>query len=276
MLISFWSSHHGQTGSTSNLISLSLTMALNNNLKTLVSHSQYGETQLERALVPDIDNYIGNTLCNYGLEPVLRLAKNALLIADNFSDYTIPLIKNNYYDLLAGVRKKQDNKQELNSYEDTIIKVLEMAKEKYDLVFIDLASGFINDLSKKIIDISELVVININQNHYVLDTLKNSDFINSIENKSIYCIGKYDDRVKSNAKNIARKYKLKNLITVPYEAQFIDVINRGETVELFGRNLVGKNSRKQSDFFKNLIKSSDEMLKYAKKIQKNSVKNKFL
>ncbi len=268
MLISVWSSHHGQCASTTNLIALSLSIALSEKAKVLLSHSQYGETQLERALVPDIDNYMQDTLCNYGLEPVLRLCKNALLNTENFSDYTIPLLKNNGYDLLAGIRKNIDGRQEKIVYENAVIKALEIANKKYDYVFVDIASGFINDLSKRIMEISDLVIISINQNKYVLEKLRQAEFTSEIAEKSIYCIGRYDASIKSNAKNIARKYKIKELITVPYSAQLIDIINRGEILEVFGRNILEKRTV-NSKFFSELLKSSESLLKKLDKIKSN-------
>ncbi len=261
MLVAFWSSHHGQCGATSNLISLSLAISLKYNFKVLVSHSQYGETQLERALVPDVDKYIGDTLCNYGLEPVLRLTKNGLLNIDNFSDYTIPILKNNGYDLLAGVRREQEGAIEKAVYENAILKVLEMSKEKYDFVFVDIASGFLNPLSKKIIDISDLVVVNINQNKYVLDKIHKSNYINEIEDKAIFCIGKYEDGLKYNAKNIKRKYKIKELISVPYSAGLIDRMNRGDIIELFGRNIIEKKKKTDSNFFNTIVDSAETIVK---------------
>ncbi len=266
MLVSFWSSHHGQTGASTNLIVLSLAIALSEKAKVLVSHSQYGETQLERALVSDIDTYMEDTLCNYGLEPVVRLTKNGLLSIENLSDYTIPLLKNNGYDLLAGVRKKIDGKQEKTVYENSLLKALEIANKKYDYVFVDIASGFMNELSKKLIEISDLVVININQNKYVLDSLKNSDLTKEIAEKSIYCIGRYDNTIKSNLKNISRKYKLKNTICVPYSPQLIDVINRGEVLELFGRNIL-ENKKTKSNFFSEVLESAETIVKIGNKIK---------
>ncbi len=265
MLIAFWSSHHGQTGSSTNLIALSLAIALNEKAKVLVSHSQNGENQVERALVPDIDTYLEDTLCNYGLEPVLRLTKNGLLSIDNLSDYTIPLLKNNGYDLLAGVRRKMDGTQEKIVYENAFLKAIDIANKKYDYVFVDLASGFVNELSKRIINISDMVVININQNKYLLETIKNSEYIESIRKKSIFCIGRYDDSIKANKKNIDRKYKLKKVISVPYSAQMIDLINRGEVLELFGRNILEK-KKERSKFFDEILKSANFLVDMGNKI----------
>lgn len=264
MLISFWSTHHGQTGSTNNLIVLSLAIAMSEKAKVLVSHSQYGENQLERALVSDIDSYMEDSLCNYGLEPVIRLTKNGLLSIDNLSDYTIPLLKNHAYDLLAGIRRKLDGAQENAIYENALLKSLELANQKYDYVFVDIASGFLNELSRKIIEISDLVVININQNQYVLDSLKKSEWISQISEKTMYCIGKYDPGIKANAKNICRKYKLGNVIRVPYSPQLIDLTNRGEILELFGRNILD-HKRSKSEFFKEVLLSAQEIVKKGKK-----------
>lgn len=261
MLVSFWSTHHGQSGVTTNMAALSLAISLKYGFRVLVTHTQYGETSLERTLVSNIDEYIGGTLSNYGLEPALRLEKNGLLNEDNFSDYTIPLIKGNGYDLLVGTRNKDLGAAEQKNYEDTMIRVLEMARRKYDLTFVDLAGGMMNELSKRVLMKSDIIVVNINQSSYTLDRLKQADF-ESIKGdvKLIYCIGRYDERIKSNQKNISKKYRLKNVIAVPYYAQLIDVMNRGEMVEFFGRNIVDK-KRRQDDFFKCLLKSSEKIVK---------------
>ncbi len=261
MLVSFWSTHHGQAGVTTNLISLSLAISLSKNLRVLVSHTQYGESSLERALVSDIEEYLGGALSNYGLEPVLRLAKNGLLNTDNFSDYTIPLLKNNGYDLLIGTRKQNLSEGEKKNYEDTMLQILKMANDKYDLTFVDLAGGLMNELSQRALLMSDIVVININQNNYSLEKLKEADFIDKIKGKVIYCIGRYDSGIKSNVKNIARRHKLKNIISVPYSPRLIDVINRGDIVEYFGRNILNK-KKGNTPFFKEILKSTDAIIKY--------------
>lgn len=260
MLVSFWSTHHGQSGVTTNMISLSLALSLSKNLKILASHSQFGESSLERTLLSDTEKYLSGTLSNYGLEPVLRLEKNGLLSADNFSDYTIPLLKNNRYDLLIGTRKQNLSQTEISSYEETMLNVFKLAKHKYDFTFVDLAGGLMNNLSKKALLLSDIVVVNINQNHYSLEKLRDAEILKEVKGKIIYCLGRYDSGIKSNARNISRKYRLKNIITVPYSPRLIDVINRGEIVEYFGRNIIDK-KKNENLFFKELLKSVEQMIK---------------
>ncbi len=257
MLISFWSIHHGQAATTTNMLSISLALSLSSNSKVLVSHTQYGETRLEDSLVSDVKIYKDSVISGYGIEQLIRLQKNGLLHTDNFSDYTIPLLKNNRYDLLIGTDQHHLEEEELLIYEETLLNVLSLSMSTYDYVFVDIASGTQNKLSQKILDMSDVVVINTSQNTYSIEKLIQSDIVQK-DKKTMYCIGKYEDSIKTSKKNLIRKYRFNNIITVPYSPILIDIINRGEMLDYFGRN-ISLSKKSKSPFFSEVLKSAEKL-----------------
>ncbi len=257
MLVSFWSIHHGQSATTTNMLSLSLALSLNTRNRVLVTHTQYGETRLEDSLVRDLDIYKESIISGYGMNPIIRLQKNGLLNTENLPDYTIPLIDNNRYDLLIGTDKHNLEDDELIAYEETLLNVLVISMKIYDYVFVDIASGQNNRLSKKVLEISDVVVVNTSQNTYSVEKHLESTILPT-DKKTLYCIGKYEDRIKTSKKNLTRTYKLKNVLTVPYNPVLIDVINRGDMLDYFGRNIV-QHKKNKSEFFSDVLKSANNL-----------------
>ncbi len=259
MLISFCSNKSGY-GTTTNLISLSLALSLSKKHKVLIINCSYDDYSLEKALISDVSVYNESVISGYGILPLIRLKKNGLLTLENYSNYTVPLLKNGRYDMLIGLNKPSLEQEELKEFESKILEVICMSKEIYDYVFVDISNKFNDKLFEDIREKSDLIVVNINQNlsdmQRVLDSNESLHF-----SKTLYAIGRYEDRVKSCKKNIERKFKLKNILTVPYEPALIDFINKGAVLEYFGKNIT--DSRKvKNEFFKKLLKSVDIIESY--------------
>lgn len=263
MLVAFWSNLHAQSGVSTNMLLISLTFAIKEKLKVMACSSQDGDLSLERSLLYDLDNFIGDKLMNYGFEPMMRYAKNGLLNKDNFSDFALPLINGLNYDLFIGSKISKQGQMERETYENSLLEILEMSKLKYDLTFVDVSSGNAKALSNSIMDISDLIVVNTNQNETAIKCLKQSSILERYKDKIIYLLGRYEDGVCFNKKNIMRRYELKPMITVPYTAQLIDVINRGETAEFIGRAYSDKNYAKK-DLFRELEKSANTIKDFLK------------
>ncbi len=260
MLVSFWAMDNGQSASTTNMLAMSLALSLKYKLKTLVTHTKYGETRLENSLLKDLDTYTESAISGYGLGPLIRLQKNGLLNSENYTNYTIPLIRDMRYDLLIGAENQHLELGELESYEKTLLNVLELAGANYDMVFVDVSSGEENRLSKKLLDMSDIIVANMNQSTYSIDRVVNSKLLDGRENV-LYCLGRYEDKIKASRKNIERRYKLKNLLTVPYNPMLIDVINNGSILEYFGRNII-EDKKIKSEFFKTILQSAEIIEKF--------------
>lgn len=263
MLIAFWSRLKGQAGVSTNMLIISLLAALREKTRVMVCSSQMTDYSLERALVPNISSYKGETLNNYGFEPMMRYAKNGLLSLDNLSDFALPLIRGASYDLFMGTKDLNIGEVERLRNEELLLQILELSKKKYDLSFVDLENGDGRGLSNKVMEMADILVFNVNQSGLALDLLKSSEELNRHRGKAVFLIGRYDDGLIMNRKNIMRKYNFRPLAVIPYLPQLIDLLNRGELVEFMGRAAHHKDYMKK-DFFQEVSKALETILQFRK------------
>ncbi|MCX7920454.1 MAG: hypothetical protein N3B21_00305 [Clostridia bacterium] len=237
MRIAFWSNVHGQTATTSNMVAVALMTALEYRLKVLITHNHFEKSTVETSLVDrKYVKYELMDLANSGIDALARFIKSNKLDKENISNYTTTLLKNKL-DLLMGT-SKTNKELYVNDLNNVIDLILESAKEFYDIVFIDVSSGN-NELSSKILQHSEIIVVNLNQNINVLD-----DFFDNhkdMVDKSVFLIGKYNADSRINKKNIMRRYGIKkNIAVIPYNIEFSDACSEGRAIDLFMRNLAVK------------------------------------
>lgn len=234
MQIAFWSIVHGQASTTSNLIAVSLMTALEYRMKLLVTQNHFERSTLESSLINK--SYLKKSLTDLGdtgIDALSRFVKFNKVDKDSIVNYTTTILKNRF-DLLIGT--SNTNKElYFNNLGNVIQTIFDSAQEFYDILFVDVASGY-NELSRKIVDKSDLVVVNLNQNVSVLD-----EFFSSHKDRLDRCvvlISMYDDNSRFNHKMLSRKYGLKNNIgLIPYCREFSDACNDGKAVDFFMRNL---------------------------------------
>lgn len=263
MLVAFWSKIKGQAGVSTNLLVLSLLCAIKMKMKVMVCNSDTSDFSLEKALLSHPEGYLEETLSNYGFEPMLRYAKNGLLNLDNLSDFALPLLKDLQYDLVIGEKNTNFGSLEREKNKELFLEILELSRKKYDLSFIDLASGFEQGLNEEIMKRADLIVMNTNQNRLSVEALLSSPPFIEHKEKTIYLIGHYEDGILMNKKNLGRKYRLHPLSTVPYLPQLIDILNRGELIEFIGRVEQSKVYEKKY-FFRESLKAADSIIRFMK------------
>ena len=114
--------------------------------------------------------------------------------------------------------------------------VIEIAKRNYDLVFVDLSKRVPENLRKKILEMSDIVIINLNQGLKQIEEfldLKEKEIIYN-ENKVMLAIGKYDRFSKYNEKNITRFLKEKReFLVIPYNTLFFESCTEGKLADFF-------------------------------------------
>ena len=233
MQVSFWSNYH-QTGTTSNLVAISTMIALKYKLKSLVVHSHFNRSALETSFLDR--EYVKNELSNLtdvGIDALSSFIKYNKVDKENITRYTTTLIKNRL-ELLAGT-SITSKELYLNDLIDVIDIILNLSKDYYDLTFVDVGPGSM-DVTNKIFDLSDLIVVNLNQNINMIEDLFEN--YKTIADKCLFLIGKYDKNSKINVKTLQRKYGLKGRITViPYNIYFSDSCSEGKVIDFFMRNI---------------------------------------
>lgn len=278
LIISFWSPVHGQCGQTFNAVSLAAYIATNYNVKTLIMHSQQEKNNLETAFYEKRIFQDELLFDESGIDAIDRLAMTKQLNPNNFKDYTKNLIKDRL-DILIGTAKKSET-----SYKNmatTIPYILTCAKKVYDVIIVDINSGDLFEITGKVTEISDIVVINLNQNIELLKSYFNSNYNLEMNNK-IYLLGNYEKNSMYNKKLIARMFNLDKVFAVHRNTLAMDFYNKNSIIRYFMTNF--PEDTDNYDFFMELKRLSEEIIKKMKiepkqledRIENISLMNSFL
>lgn len=283
MLVGFWSPYQGTSGSTVNIASVALCAAFKNKLRVLIGHTRTTEHALEHMLFPK--RQVLQTPHHYsevGLETLIRMAKNGLLASDNITNYTLPILKQGRLDYLNGFlgslntgadalelsrqTRSMDfhnpNKSQIMDLEaDLLIKILECAREAYDIVLIDLDNTLDNPISAEIMAHLDLVIVSCSQNHQQLTALKAQIAQIPFKQDPIICIGRYHYQTKYHLKAIQKRYQINDIGCVPENSGLVDPMNDGNLVEFFGRNCLAPKFETAQIFFSDVAKVTEQLLK---------------
>ncbi len=253
-----WSPVQGQ-GCTSNTAALAAVFALNYQVQTLITHTQFSESILEE-MFNKAHKMVG---FDSGLKALERLAKSDLIKPDAVIDYTETIYKNRL-DILGGSQSYQGDTAILQS-------LLRVTREAYDLVWIDTTTGTPDELTENVLKSADVILVTLPQNRFALDRFfkQKKDYPAFLDEKNVvYLIGTYDSEAALNVRKIKGHYKLKRVMSVPYSHLYKDAYNANSLTEFFHRNkLVGKNHPVYE--FTNALKTiSDYLAKQVELVRK--------
>lgn len=258
MKVAFWSNVHGQTTTTSNALAISIVLALTKNNKVLLTHNHYHHSTLEHTLLgvrdsnPHMDEFDDS-----GIDAVSRMIKYDNVDGSCIQNYSTTMIKNRL-DFLEGTRQANEDFY-YNDLDNVIELILSNAKSIYDFMMIDLSAG-VGNLSGKILKSSDLIVVNLNQNAYVLDNyFKNHS---EVHDNKIFIISRYDEKSKYTIRYIKQKYNIKDpIISIPYSINYSDAINQGRAIDFIARNLKAEKADENYNFIKQIVTVSERIIK---------------
>lgn len=271
MKIAFWSPVHGQVGTTSNLLIISILMGSLYEKKCLLTHTHFKLNNLEAPLVGS-NSKDAETISFFqdvGLDALIRSFKAAKLKQEDIENCCIsfpdvPL------SLLPGTSKRNriSFEYELNLL---ILSLLKNMEEYKDIVFIDVCSGH-NSLSGKIISEADLTVVNLSQNIELMDTYFSS-FEKLIPGIKFYLIGNYDSNSKYNLSNFQRRYrkyiKSNNSGVIPHNTALLDALNDGRVIEFIKDNLMCAKGDENLYFISEAKKTTEKIYKLIGQIGSN-------
>lgn len=279
IIVSFWSPVHGQCGQTFNAVSLATYIATNYGIKTLIMNSQQEKNNLETAFFEKNISSDELLFDESGIDAIDRLAVTRQLSSENFKDYTKNLITDRL-DILMGTSKKSET-----SYKNmatTMPYILACAKKVYDLIIIDVNSGDLFDITRKVLEGSDVCVINLNQNLELLKCYFKKDTYNLEINNKIYLLGNYEKKSLYSKKFISRMYGLDKVFAVHRNVLAMDFYNKNSIIRYFMTNFTDNTD--DYDFMIDLKSLSEEIIRKMKvepkqiesRIQNISLMNSFL
>jgi MinD-like ATPase involved in chromosome partitioning or flagellar assembly len=254
-----WSPFHG-VGTTANCISSALDISLNYAIKSLVMHNQYIKSNMETAFLASESSDLLANFEDKGVDALERLAMSAQLTSENFYNYTTTIIEERL-SLVTGTTKPKEELFEKMRH--TIMNIVKVARDSYDLVFVDANAGNRNEMTVKVLEEADVVVVCLSQNKLILDTFfQKREWLECLDNKPlILVIGKYDPTSKYTTKFIKNAYEYSGeIFTIPYCSSFLDSHNDHRVADYFLANI--KRSRKDdsSYYFQEVKKLSKAIL----------------
>ena len=233
-IITFWNnSKKGNIGQTSSLAAVATLMAVEHNYKILLISTEIGDMGLDKAYGVSENaamKFLGlkEAKFNSGIEGVMKLANSGKLTPTLIGNFTKIVLKDRL-EVIAGKKEKEEDENEkfdFNDYPD----VIKIANKYYDMVFVDLERGLETNLTRRILEASNLIVCNMEQKieeiEKIVDLQKQEKLLSG--RNIVYLLNKYEKNSKYNAKNIVRSSRMKKeLYTVPYDLMYSDALQDG-------------------------------------------------
>lgn len=233
-IITFWNnSKNGHIGQTSSLVATATLMAVEHNYKILLISPQLGDMDLDKAYGVYENmamKFLGlkEMKFNSGIEGIMKLASSGKLTPGMIGNFTKIVLKNRL-EVIAGKKETEDEENEkfdFNTYTD----IVKIANNYYDMVFVDLQKGLEDNLTRRMLEASNLIVCNMEQKLEDVENMVETQKMEKIVGGKnvIYLFNKYEKNSKYNIKNIIRNSKMKrDIYAVPYDLMYSDVLQDG-------------------------------------------------
>ncbi|WP_152392579.1 hypothetical protein [Paenibacillus guangzhouensis] len=232
MLVAFWGPVHGQVRTTSNMIAISTMLALDYQMRILITHTHAERSTLEMAYskLRQVDIYREVAA---GMDGIEHLAQCGMLTPESIKDNAESIVHDRL-DLIPGLTNL-----DVKSFKRTLPFIIESARRFYNLTFIDVSSGTKNEISQYVMEQADLVVVNLNQNSSVLDTFfSRQDWPSILDQKPvIYCLGSYERNSKMTTQRIASRYSVsrKKIGAIPHNYRYMDAHNEQHIIDFLLR-----------------------------------------
>lgn len=245
MLVAFWSTHHGQTCTTTNAAATACAYALLTRKTLLLAHTQARRSTIEACLLTDqgLKERDSGDFADHGMDALLRLIRSQRLQEDSLSDYAWSLLRDHRLDLLPGTAKAEPFS---GTSREQLVDVLRCASRAYDTVMVDVHSGTEAAGSLSVVQAADICVVCLNQNRALLDAAFEEDSLARIreEKQTLYLVSRFDPGNGLSVSDIARRYGLPmgTMTAIPYSPMLARACNAGRLYEYVLRHLDDRRS----------------------------------
>ena len=241
-IVTFWSNNEKSIGQTISAALTATVTAIEHNYKVLLISADFNDKIIESAFGAQESNkdivkgIIQKAQINLGtgVQGLLKLADSNRVTPELIHDYTKIVFKNRLEILYSP--NVEENETTQNDIMVKIKNVIMNASRYYDYVFVDLKKGLKYAEQKEILDISDVVVLNIDQRIDTIESALNLKEIQKMYNKIIWNICKSDKNSKYNSKNLTRKIlKREKIYEIDYNTLIFEASQEGNIPELMLR-----------------------------------------
>lgn len=243
-IITFWSNSKKQMGQTLSIMAATTYMGMERNYKTLLMTMNPGDTAFEEAFATKRTQVRSNLLAEFGIqqakvgldtgmEGLLKLATSGKVTPDTITNFTQVVFKNRLEVLFSANRHPENNPEKTAA---TYKSIVSAANKYYDYVFIDLEKGLNEEFKKTILEISDVIVVGLEQRKKEIENFiefrKKEKILR--KNNTIILLGRYDRFSKYNTKNVVRQIGLREQIyCMPYNTLLYESVDENMIAEMF-------------------------------------------
>lgn len=238
-IVTFWSNKEKSIGQTVAASVAATVAAIEHNYKVLLISADCNDETMEECFGAQESNkdivkgIIQKPQINLdsGIQGLLKLADSNRISPEIIHDYTKIIFKNRLEVLLSPIiLEKKD------VFMEKIKKIILNASRYYDYVFVDLEKGIKNIYQEEILNISDVVVLNVDQKIKTIEDALNTKEVKQIYNKIVWNICRADNKSKYNSKNITRKIlKKEKICETDYNTLVSEATQEGNIPELMLR-----------------------------------------
>ena len=258
-IITFWSNNEKAIGQSVSAASSAVVMAMEHNYKVLLMSADFENDTIENCFgAQETNKEIVKTLVkkpqinlDSGISGLIKLADSNRVTPEVIHDYTKIVFKNRLEVLYSPMDSEGRN------FMPEFKNILQNASRYYDYVFIDLRKGHRYQEQLEILEMSDVIVLNIEQGIKSILNFLNATELQTMSNKVIWNICRYDSKSKYNSKNLIRNIlKKQYLFETHYNTLVSDAVQEGNLVEL----LIRFKTLKDDDENKEFIVKIEEMI----------------
>lgn len=266
-IITFWSNNEKTIGQTVAAALASTVMAIEQNYKILlisadinndVMEGCFGALESNKEIVKTL---VKKTQVNLesGVKGLIKLADSNRITPEIIRDYTKIIFKNRLEVLYSPIHVSEENeKTKIMGHMKNIIL---NASRYYDQVIIDLKKGFEYPEQLEILNLSDVIVANVDQNIQSIQNLLLEEVVKKMKNKIIWNICRYDKKSKYNTKNLSRTIlKGQNIYSTAYNTLVLDATQEGGIAELLLRLKTFKNEDDNKVFIEEIKQLNEKIL----------------
>ena len=248
-VITFINNLDEESGKTMSLVAIATYMAINYNEKILVISTTnkedkikscyFEEQQVKKLRLGLFGDKTSTIDTESGIEGIAKMVRSNKLTPEVITNYTRVVFKDRL-EIILGYQPKEEKQADIDVTEidEEYPNLISIAKMFYDRILVDLDNNLSEELRQRIVDHSDLVIVNTSQNLNSIKKLKtkkeNSPLLQS--SKTLILVGRYDKFSTYNAKNITRFLGEKNqVLTIPYNTLLFEASNEAGVPDLFLR-----------------------------------------
>lgn len=237
-ITTFWSNNRETIGQTVAAACMATEMAIEHNYKVLLVSADFNNnTMLDCFGAQESNKEILKGLIrkpqinlDSGINGLLKMANSNRVTPEIIHDYT-KIVFSNRLEVLYS--PNNINEKDQNDTMEKIKNIIMNAARYYDQVIVDLKKELKISEQLEILQMSDIIVLNINQRLNKIEETFQIKEINNMYDKILWNICKYDKNSKCNSKNLLRTVlKKQTVCETPYNTLIYDACGEGKLAEV--------------------------------------------